>query len=1071
MLIKTLEMQGFGPFVEKTVIDFSQFYSKTFVIAGDTGAGKTSIFDAITFALFGTASGSGRTVETLRSRHIPKEVTAYVTLTFTHGGKEYIVHRELDMNGIARSNSYIMENNLDLKLRDFEIVRKKKNSKETDGDTKQIVEKSLNSFITELVGCKPNVFKQIYLLAQNEFTKFLNCSTAERTEILRSILHTEEYKDFEDKLSGIVKKMKIKQQELAHDYSRLLDRGITNNVDVSSFAGKKTDDDYTMAGLLFQAVADKANELTNKQAQAESDIKSEQDKADAARSALEEAKTTNEIISSLQEKSAELERLKAERPHIEGLNKSLELSAKLTFVMLKINELDSIKKKYSDCEAEIHQLENKILVLDKEHSDAVEAKSAAEKQNSCCDELRDRAQKIKDIIENYYNAAQTFKEKQQALKDLEGELPAVKAAGSEIAQRVELQEQQLASQRELAGMLGKRMTEQQTVKHRLESAVELRESMRDLETKLNAKINAESEESLAKTAYEAAEEEYRELVALYISSTAARLAKKLKVGDICPLCGSKIDCMPDFGSNAVITDEMLEEERKKVEKANQEYSKAQSAAKTSRNVLDTAISSVMQQFEMIYGFAMPEDAEKAAEIVDADIEKQNEELSRCNSAVAEAETASKNSDESEILLKSLREESEQCSKRQVELEVQIREAKAALTKSEQELESATQALPEGSVQLAQAQAEELTKDIETRQTAYQKAYDDEKAASENLSVANARIKEKKSQLEQYSLDIGKRSCEIESLLKENGFANEQEVRSGEILSEEQQNSIKAEIGKYEADMAVVSEKVKELSEKLPADACIIDTTELESVCAGHEEKIAKLYALKSETDTAVGAIKGLVEETRELEKSVKTFSERFDVMSKLYTLVAGGVGSGKPRLSLECYVLRARFDKVLECANVHYAVMSDGRYRLQSRDTISSGRSAQGLDLEVVDNTVTIEGVGKARNVCSLSGGESFEASFALAMGLSDYASNCGGVARTEMLFVDEGFSSLDTESFSRALEVIDKFSESDRMLGLVSHISEIREHYSDNRIDVVPAKVGSTVALFSDGEAVSGGV
>ena len=107
----------------------------------------------------------------------------------------------------------------------------------------------------------------------------------------------------------------------------------------------------------------------------------------------------------------------------------------------------------------------------------------------------------------------------------------------------------------------------------------------------------------------------------------------------------------------------------------------------------------------------------------------------------------------------------------------------------------------------------------------------------------------------------------------------------------------------------------------------------------------------------------------------------------------------------------------------------------------------------------------------SLSGGESFEAAFALAMGLSDYAMSCGGGARSEMLFVDEGFSSLDPESFGRALEVIDMFSASDRMLGLVSHISEIREHYSDNRIDVVRAKNGSAVTLVNDGTELSGGV
>ena len=144
---------------------------------------------------------------------------------------------------------------------------------------------------------------------------------------------------------------------------------------------------------------------------------------------------------------------------------------------------------------------------------------------------------------------------------------------------------------------------------------------------------------------------------------------------------------------------------------------------------------------------------------------------------------------------------------------------------------------------------------------------------------------------------------------------------------------------------------------------------------------------------------------------------------------------------------------------------------LQSRNAVISGRTAQGLDLEVVDNTVTRQGANKVRDVRSLSGGESFEAAFALAMGLSDYAMAVGGGARSEMLFVDEGFSSLDSESFGKALDVIDRFSAGDRMLGLVSHIAEIREHFTDNRVEVVSENNGSAVTVVCDGAVLDGGV
>lgn len=1068
MLIKTLEMQAFGPFVKKTVIDFSAFYGKTFVITGDTGAGKTSIFDAVTLALFGTASGSERTVETLRSRHVGKETLSYVELTFTHCGKEYLVHRELDDKGIIRAKSFIKENNRQLDYQDIDGEKKEKKSKKAADDTEVYEEKSLNKFISGLVGCKPNVFKQIYMLAQNEFTRFLDCSTAERTEILRAILHTEEYKDFEDKLAKRVGDMKDTQTLLSADFDRLMAKSEASGIAVLSAQSATKSTKYKKAPVLRDLVAAHAAQLKSKLLESESAIKTEREKSDEAKSALEAAKRVNELVDKREKLTEEKARLEAEKPQIDELNKTLEFNRNLLIVAGAVNELDTAKSDRAECEKQIQQLNGQIQQQEEIYNSAVREKVNADALFQGCDAIREHAEEIRAKISQYNSAEQDRNKKQETLEKLTAALPDMKKRCEDSGNQVEAAENNLAAQRTLADKLSERIEARHEVKSRYDEVSKLLEGLHDLEEMARHAAEAQADLTAKQNAYEQADRAYQQLAAQYIRTTTARLAKQLKLGDTCPLCGGEIRCFPDFGSEAVVTDEALEEERQKAAAASEAKSAAATEAENSANSYKAANLEIAEKYSALYGTPMPENAEQA---VERDIKAIEEKLKSCDFSVEESKKASEGIAGLEETLKKLKNAAEECSKKLIELETNIRNAESEYEQSNRQLETARQALPEGSREAAEAQAESLNKVIEERKTAYQNACESEKNASEKLTELKTSQSEKRDLLSRYSNEVTERQLDIDRKLAQYHFADEQSVRSAKALSEEEKKSAEERINRHREDSAVTASRLEELSKELSEDACKVDTMELEKEYSAREKEVERLEKEKETLNISVSKIDDLVEETQKLAASVEDFVRRFDVISQLYKLVAGSVGSGKPRLSLECFVQRARFDRVLECANKHYSKMSEGRYRLQSRDCVSSGKSAQGLDLEVVDNTVTIDGVNKARNVCSLSGGESFEAAFALAMGLSDYAMSCGGGARSEMLFVDEGFSSLDPESFGRALEVIDMFSASDRMLGLVSHISEIREHYSDNRIDVVRAKNGSAVTLVNDGTELSGGV
>lgn len=1066
MLIKTLEMQAFGPFAEKTVIDFTNFYGKTFVITGNTGAGKTSIFDAVTLALFGSASGSERGVETMRCRHADEKTLSYVDLTFTHGGKEYLVHRELDEKGLKRANSYIKENNHQLDIQDIEADKKAKKSKK-DGDTGVYVEKSLDKFISELIGCKPNVFKQIYMLAQNEFTKFLHCSTAERTEILRAILHTEEYKAFEDKLTNRVTEMKEQQKDLARDFVSLKGRSAASGIDVVPAESKTQKDSYKKAAVLFSLVNERFEQLKSQQEQADIAIAQARKSAEDAKAVLEAAERTNELVEKRTKLLEIKSRLDEEAPEIEQLSETLRITNNSMLVKKAVSDYRAAESKRAECDNQIQALSERIKQQNELHRAAEAQKKQAEEQYQCYGGLIRAAQSILEKLEQLDKAQQEQNDLCMALQALKAKLPEMTALCESTKKQVLSEETALSEQRALADKLSERIVQRQKVKERFDTAAKLLEDICTLRDLKKSAEKAETEKEKKQQAKNNAESEYNRLVAQYIHTTAARLADKLKIGDTCPLCGGEIKCFPDFGSEAVITDDMIEDERKKVGAAGEAYSKAAASAEHAAEEYQTAQRQTTQKFQALYGADMPENAEAA---VADDSERIAAELKQCNTAVKEAEQARDGISQRENRLIALRGKAEEQSKMLAGLETDIKNAEASCEKSREKVSEAEKALPNGSKQAAEAEAKRLNSQADEIDKAYKAAEKHEKDAAEQLAVLVTSFGEKQKLLASLENDITAYRGEIDRLLNEYGFADEQAALSVPNLTEEERTAHENRIKSHGNNYAITAHDLEELADKLPDSAAVVDTEPLAQNCGECAEKVKLLEAQKLDCDSNAAVIAQLVKETQALAQKVEEFSGRFDVISQLYTLVAGSVGSGKPRLSLECFVQRARFDRVLECANIHYSKMSEGRYLLQSRDAVSSGRSAQGLDLEVVDNTVTRQGANKVRDVRSLSGGESFEASFALAMGLSDYAMSCGGGTRSEMLFVDEGFSSLDPEAFSKALEVIDRFSACDRMLGLVSHIAEIREHFTDNRIEVVSTNNGSAVSLVCDGAELNGG-
>ena len=181
--------------------------------------------------------------------------------------------------------------------------------------------------------------------------------------------------------------------------------------------------------------------------------------------------------------------------------------------------------------------------------------------------------------------------------------------------------------------------------------------------------------------------------------------------------------------------------------------------------------------------------------------------------------------------------------------------------------------------------------------------------------------------------------------------------------------------------------------------------------------------------------------------------DEYKVFGTLYDVASGKTGS---RISLHRFVLGVLLDDVLIQASQRLSLMSKGRYILARKTEGFKGAAGRGLDL-VVEDSYT----GKTRDVATLSGGESFMAALALALGLSDVVQSYSGGIRLDTLFIDEGFGSLDPESLDLAIQTLVDLQQTGRMIGVISHVSELKEQMAQ-RIDVEPSRLGSTVSVKS---------
>ena len=1049
---------GFGPYADEIpAIEFDKFEEKGLVlISGDTGAGKTTIFDAICFALYGETSGTYRLSTNLRSEYAKDSTKSYVDFYFSHQGKEYHVYRE---------PSYERK-----KLRGKGVTLEKgKAVFYAEGESPVEGNTIVDNAVRDLLHVDFKQFKQIAMIAQGEFWNLLNAKTDERTEILRTIFMTDGYKSIEYRLKDRMEasyKIKSKTESSIVQYfadataepETELYAELTDIQEKALKSGSawNLSEMIDMLERLTEADKELAGETRDELKRAEEELKKNNE-------ALATAEGNNKLLERLLTLEAEKERLEEKKDEIRGreelLNRqkvaSREVNPAYDAWGTKAEEAEKTKKQL---EGENKRLSEAKKALDEAARELAEAEKSRPEADSMQKEIdvimRDEAkyqqrdsltrtlEKLKKDKTAFFEEEEKLKEAQQLLEEkiieLRKTVAQLKNKPSEFVRQKAYEDNVKALSDEVNRIIEEQIPEREKRKRVLLTSQEKFEEAFD--------------------AYQEANKNRIEAERIIDFNRAGILAQGLLDGQKCPVCGSIHH--PEL---AKLPDETISEEELKVI---QDKEAAASQKKESEGAEAVRAKTALEEYEDQLRIAISDCMENEL----LGMYEDGNDLDKLIASIGEAKTTlDEKIRENASLLLSLDRECKLLAGAEKDLEYALDEEEVELTKKRERLSEQRQkneneltqtmatlealsGLGFDNWETAKAEADKLSAKVKLLSDTILAAAGKKQEAEKGVSSCEASIKTLEGALFEQQGEETDRKKYLKELLAEKGFESEEEML-GLVIPEKEISSFEKEI--FEYDKAVSTNEIQLKQAKMDAQGkTMVDVAGLKEICAEQEEKVGRIRKRENSIENRINTNNekktNILSRQDELEKANKGYS----ITSRLYNLVRGTTGKGK--ITLEQYIQAAGFDGIIAAANRRLRPMSDGQFELYRQEDSLGKKSNTFLDLEVLDNFT-----GHRRPVGCLSGGESFKASLSLALGLSDTVStNLGGI-QMDALFVDEGFGTLDKKSIENAMDILINLSGTNKLVGVISHREELIENIPQ-QIRVSKDKSGSHIVIDS---------
>ncbi|WP_368915218.1 AAA family ATPase [Exiguobacterium acetylicum] len=993
-----LTLRAFGPFAGEETIDFTTLAGRTmFVISGNTGAGKTTIFDALTFALYGETSGGEREMSELRSHFAVPEQKTEVELEFTLKGERYRIIRQPSQPHPVNKTGYSHE----AEFARFDGVAWKPLA---------IKIPEIKQRVQELIQLDHKQFSQILLLPQNKFRELLMAESKDKLQILKQLFKTEHYGEFQQRLhrqaldlSARIKETKTKQwakleelplqanwSELTEADIRLRMEALTTERDEWLTAAHEAEQQTRtiveskttrlQQGEQLEAAFQEQEQLQRTEQlllERSSDIKRMQEEATAA----ERAQIVAPFFDQWQQDQGQLTRLKRQQQETE--QHVTRLTERQGTVQDKVNRLLAE-------EPQIEQLSRRLEKI-QEECERLEAETLLRQQQQ---QLIERLKQL-DPEPFRKQLEQTRTER----KTVQEQLRPLQNVGAE---RLQAQERRFTLQQ-----LATKFAEYDKLEAERQQLIVRGTSVRD-------------QKEAAARAYEIARKSEREQL-------AAELAKGLTDGLACPVCGST-----SHPQHAVAVAQELS-----VDVAQQRFLEAQQA----HQELQASYRTVAERLQQLT-IEIQKTSEN--ESTHAEVLAQLREVEQTEVRLASAQTEK---ERLETCLQQLEQSLEQ-------LQLKIDRVVKDQTVIESELAHLTGRLSQSgefvkSLSALREEQQQAETRIEQFEQDKQRQLREKEQLDRDLAEHQGRLRQLIEALSEQHDRLTKRENELQAVLSEEAFPTIEAFRDARRSRED----IRLLHERLEQDRLERQElKLKQEQARLKTEGQVRPDLELLRM----DLKTASLE-LTERTDRRVGLekerahIDQLITAWENLQRQIEDEDARYGVIGELARV---GVGENAQRMTFETYVQTAYFDEILFAANRHLHEMTSGRFQLERKTEAGKGLKKYGLDLNVFDAYTS-----QTRHVKTLSGGESFKASLALALGLSEVVQEASGGVSLETMFIDEGFGTLDPESLEQAIETLLSIQASGRMVGIISHVQELKSRV-DAKIEVKQGKTGSTIAL-----------
>lgn len=1075
-----LIMSAFGSYAGEEAVDFEKLDHGIFLITGDTGAGKTTIFDAVTFALFGETTGQARDGGMMRSHYAAEDRETWVSLRFSHQNECYEITRSPQYSRLSRrknkDGAYTL---IQVPARARLILP---DGREFPGNIRDV-----NQKIQEILGVDYHQFSQIAMIAQGDYLKLLHASSRERKEIFSRLFNTGIYrqvqlklKDENNRLYGALEdnrklidhelgKIEVPAEENEPEWQTLRTSWESGTDNVREALGemlRQTKQDRDRISARKKETAEQLSELTARFRQAEE---------------------VNRFFLQWDQEKKLLEQLLEKGQEQEQKKQQLTLGRKAERVRSQELLLTQRTAERQDGEKRLAILLESIRQTEENR---VQAESRLRRITEQCEselpDLRQRLTRLEDILPlftEWKKAEQARREAEKTEQTMAGQLEKLNIRLEELREKLAVLSARQEAMRLRAEQLPRQESELERSQKEEQQLLELKELFRK-QLEQNKQLQEKQQElHRILDLCTLKNQEYDRKMRRFLSAQAGIMASGLEEGMPCPVCGStehpaKAALSGEQVSQADV--EAAEQERRKAEQERDRISgetvrlqevlrQLEERLSGQEAFLDAMLAPVyrdgrqesrdlmmeklrtglsMDAAEQFLG--LPGNAAEQAMKLAAALRLHQEYLKQAEENVREAKQAAKTWEADQLTRTALE-------KQAAELETEQKQTTAYL----QELQLHTVELRTGAETLKKRLSGKTEEEIRTEcdtlqnrknqlereQISAQQQYD--KLLHLEKEQGGSRIQAEENV--RRALDAENQArIRMEEECAAQGFASE-EAYHGALQPENRLNTWEQELASYEEALlrsrTVCEQYAGQLSGKQQVDT------------AAWKESIDGLQASQGQLEQEEIRLSGILERnTRSRATLEKLWTAReklrkeYASIRKLYQTANGKV-SGAVGLDFQTFVQRQYFERMIQAANRRLRIMTDSQFLLQCRQLDSLGKQGEvGLDLDVY-SLVT----DKVRDVRTLSGGESFLAALAMALGMADVIQNMAGNVQVDALFIDEGFGALDEESRLRAIRILQQLAGGKRLVGIVSHVTELKEQI-ERKLIVKKTEKGSQI-------------